>query len=78
MKVLFSKYGTLDTLVVKKSRNQEYCFGFVEYQPGTEGEEAVRKYTHSPFSLNNCQIRGKPMKVELQDNSKRRKDPEYA
>lgn len=42
----FEKYGALDNVTVKKSKNGEYCFAFVEYQRGENGEEAVQKYLH--------------------------------
>jgi hypothetical protein len=30
----FSKYGKLDSVVVKKSYNSEYSFAFIEYKEG--------------------------------------------
>ena len=44
LKDLFGKFGSLESLVIKKSRSGEYCFGFVEYKSNGDGEEAVRKY----------------------------------
>lgn len=60
---LFDRYGKIDNLVVKKSRNNEYCFAFVEYKPGADAEEAIRKYIYIDSSLNNREVRGKSMKV---------------
>jgi len=40
---LFGKYGTIKDLSVKKNRNAEYCFAFVEYESGNDAEEAVKK-----------------------------------
>lgn len=44
MRELFEKHGSVTSLEAKKSRNGEYCFAFVVYAPGEDGEEAVRKY----------------------------------
>jgi hypothetical protein len=35
-----------------------------------------RSRSNMDFSLNNYEVKGKPMRVEFQDNAKRRKDPE--
>lgn len=40
---LFSKYGSIKELAVKKNKNAEYSFAFVEYEDGVDAEEAVRK-----------------------------------
>ena len=44
MKELFKNYGTVTTLTVKKSRNANYCFAFVEYAVGEDAAEAIEKY----------------------------------
>ena len=41
---LFKEYGKIDKLAVKKSRNNEYCFAFIEYEKDSNVEEAVNKY----------------------------------
>lgn len=33
-------------MTVRRSKNGEYCFAFVEYQKGENGEEAVQKYVN--------------------------------
>ena len=53
---MFSKYGTIKELSVKRSKNGEYSFAFVEYQAGEDAEEAIR-------NLNGTVVKGRPMKV---------------
>ena len=40
---MFKEYGTIVSLVVRKSRNADYCFGFVEYKPEEDAAEAIKK-----------------------------------
>lgn len=60
---MFSKYGTIKELSVKRSKNGEYSFAFVEYQAGEDAEEAIRKYNLHNCSLNGTVVKGRPMKV---------------
>lgn len=76
MTALFEKYGKINTITVRKNKNNEYHFAFVEYEPGFDAQKVIEKYIKFKFSLNKHEFHGKEMKVEFQDNSKRRKDPE--
>jgi len=40
---LFARYGKLDSVVVKKSFNNEYSFAFIEYKEGEDASEAVHE-----------------------------------
>jgi RNA recognition motif-containing protein len=40
----FARFGKLDSVVVKKSFNNEYSFAFIEYQEGEDATEAVKEY----------------------------------
>jgi len=37
----FGKYGKLDSVVVKKSYNNEYSFAFIEFKEGEDASRAV-------------------------------------
>ena len=41
---MFSKFGEITTLVVKRSHNNEYCFAFVDYKEGDDATEAMKEY----------------------------------
>jgi RNA recognition motif-containing protein len=38
---MFAKFGKLDSVVVKRSFNNKYCFAFVEYHEGEDASQAV-------------------------------------
>ncbi len=67
----------MKTLSVRRSKNGEYSYGFVEYELGFDAQKAVEKYWLKLYSLNGREVKGKSMKVEFQDDTKRRKDPKY-
>lgn len=37
----FGYFGKLDSVVVKKSYNSEYCFAFIEFKEGEDASTAV-------------------------------------
>jgi len=37
----FAKFGRLDSVVVKKSFNNQYSFAFIEYKEGEDAAAAV-------------------------------------
>ena len=39
----FQKYGKLDSVVVKKSYNNEYSFAFIEFKEGEDASTAVQE-----------------------------------
>jgi RNA recognition motif-containing protein len=39
----FSKFGKLDSVVVKKSYNNKYSFAFIEYREGEDASQAVNE-----------------------------------
>lgn len=41
---MFSKYGELLSVVAKKSYDNEYSYGFIEYKEGVDATVAVKKY----------------------------------
>lgn len=41
---MFAKYGKLDSVVVKRSYNNKYCFAFIEYKEGEDASQAVVEY----------------------------------
>ena len=43
LRTLFEKYGTIETLTVKRSRNADYHFAFMEYKQGEDAAEAIKK-----------------------------------
>ena len=43
----FSKFGKLDSVVVKKSYNNEYSFAFIEFKEGEDASNAVQEYSIS-------------------------------
>lgn len=38
---MFAKFGKLDSVVVKRSYNNKYCFAFIEYKEGEDASQAV-------------------------------------
>jgi hypothetical protein len=46
---MFSKFGEITTLVVKRSHNNEYCFAFVDYKEGDDATEAMKEYYFDLF-----------------------------
>lgn len=38
----FARFGNLDSVVAKKSFNNEYCYAFIEYKEGEDASEAVK------------------------------------
>lgn len=56
----FEKYGALDNVTVKKSKNGEYFFAFVEYKRGENGEEAAQKYLFFNVDSMGRRLMGKP------------------
>ena len=39
----FSKFGKLDSVVVKKSYNNKYSFAFIEFREGEDATSAVQE-----------------------------------
>jgi hypothetical protein len=40
---MFSKYGKLDSVVVKRSYNNKYSFAFIEFREGENAAQAVQE-----------------------------------
>jgi RNA recognition motif-containing protein len=41
----FSRFGKLESVVVKKSYNNEYSFAFIEFKEGEDASNAVNEYS---------------------------------
>ena len=77
LRKLFEKYGTVESLVAKRNRNAEYCFAFAEMKEYSAAQQCVKTYGCN-YTVTTRVLGGKQIKVQFQDDGKRRKDSKYS